>query len=66
MSKPVTDVRWTFAEPSASGSIRVQNLFYYSTSINGNTWLLKERGETTGVTFLPTSDPETPEEGATL
>lgn len=66
MATPVRAVRWTFAEPSEGGSIRLQNLFYYSMSIKGNTWLPKERGETTGVTFLPTADPETPDEGATL
>jgi hypothetical protein len=46
--------------------IRVSNLFYYSMSIKGNTWLPKERGETTGLTFLPSSPPPTPESGATL
>jgi len=63
---PVTDVRWTFAEPGESGSIRIQNLFYYSRSIKGNTWLPKERGETTGLTFVPGSPPNAPDQGVTL
>jgi hypothetical protein len=65
-SKPVDALRWTFDDPVDGERIRIAGLFYYSMSIKGNTWLPKERGETTGLTFLPSSPPPTPESGATL
>lgn len=64
--KPVDAIRWTFADPVDGERIRVSGLFYYSMSVKGNTWLPKERGETTGVTFLPRSPPPAPDAGVTL
>jgi hypothetical protein len=65
-STPVTALRWTFGKPDGHNSVRVSNLFYYSMSIKGNTWLPKARGETTGITFLPREPPDAPDRGAVL
>jgi len=64
-TRPVSAIRWTFDEPIGK-QLRVIGLFYYSMSVKGNTWLPKARGETTGITLLPRSPPDPPDEGSTL
>ena len=65
-STPVNAIRWTFADPRDGSKIHISNIFYFSMSVKGNTWLPKSRGETTDITFLPRTTPEPPEEGVKL
>ncbi|MDQ2072314.1 hypothetical protein RBH20_07135 [Haloarcula sp. H-GB4] len=65
-SPPITAMRWTFAEPETEARVHLTNLFYFSMSVKGNSWLPKARGETTDITFIPKSSPSPPETGVKL
>lgn len=63
---PITAMRWTFAEPENETKVHLTNLFYFSMSVKGNSWLPKARGETTDITFIPQSSPTPPDTGVKL